>query len=83
MSLAEAKTEPRADIGAEMRAVGKAARGAARRLARATTAEKNKALGAMAAAIRAGEATILAENAVDLADAREAKIAGSFLDRLT
>ncbi len=83
MSLAEAKTEQRPDIGAEMRSVGRAARTAARRLARATTAEKNKALTAMAAAIRAGEATILAENALDLADAREGKLAGSFIDRLT
>jgi len=83
MSLAEAQTVPQVDIAAEMRAVGRAARAAARRLARATTAEKNKALAAMAAALRDGAPAILAENALDLADAREAKLAGSFLDRLT
>jgi glutamate-5-semialdehyde dehydrogenase len=83
MSLAEAKTERRPDIGAEMRAIGRAARGAARRLSRATAAEKNKALQAMAGAIRAGAEIILAENALDVADAKEARLAGSFLDRLT
>ncbi len=83
MSLAEAQTEAKPDIGAEMRAVGRAARVAARRLARATTSEKNKALAAMAAAIRDGVPAILAENALDLAAGQEAKLAGSFLDRLT
>ncbi len=83
MSLAEAPMERRSDIGAEMRVVGRAARSAARRLSRATTVEKNKALAAMAASIRESADVILAENALDLAAAREAKLAGSFLDRLT
>ncbi|MCB1502861.1 MAG: glutamate-5-semialdehyde dehydrogenase, partial [Bauldia sp.] len=83
MSLAEAETETRSDIGAQMRAVGRAARAAARRLARATTAEKNKALMAMATALRDRAAAILADNALDVADAKDAKLAGSFLDRLT
>ena len=83
MSLAEIQTEKRSDIGAEMRAVGRAARAAMRRLARATTADKNKALSAMAAAIREHAEVILAENALDVADARQATLAGSFLDRLT
>jgi glutamate-5-semialdehyde dehydrogenase len=84
MSLAEAETltEKRTDIGAEMRAVGRAARVAARRLSRATTAEKNKALLAMAAAIRENAEAILADNASEVAAAKEAKLAGSFLDRL-
>jgi len=83
MSLAEAPTEKRNDIGAEMRAVGRAARAAARRLSRATPAEKNKALAAMAASIRDSAEVILAENTLDVAAAKEAKVAGSFLDRLT
>ena len=83
MSLAEVHTEKRSDIGAEMRAVGRAARAAMRRLARATTAEKNKALAAMAAAIRENWDVILAEKALDVADGTQAKLAGSFLDRLT
>ncbi|HET7717297.1 MAG TPA: glutamate-5-semialdehyde dehydrogenase, partial [Bauldia sp.] len=66
-----------------MRAVGRAARAAARRLARATASDKNKALAAMARSIRENAEVILAENALDLADAREAKLVGSFIDRLT
>ena len=83
MSLAEVPTEKRTDIGAEMRAVGHAARTAARRLSRASTAEKNKALAAMAASIRENAEVILAENTLDVAAGKEAKLAGSFLDRLT
>ena len=87
MSLVEAQGESlapaRSDIAAEMRAAGRAARAASRRLALATTTEKNKALHAMAAAIRDGLPTILAENALDLTDAQLAKQAPSFIDRLT
>jgi glutamate-5-semialdehyde dehydrogenase len=83
MSLAEAETATKADVGAEMAAIGQAARNAARRLANATTAEKNRALVAMAAAIRQSVATILAENALDVADARQANLAASFIDRLS
>src|SRR5690606_27480736 len=48
-----------------------------------TTSEKNRALLAMAAAIREGVPTILAENAMDVTDAQAAKQAPSFIDRLT
>ncbi|MCB1496225.1 MAG: glutamate-5-semialdehyde dehydrogenase [Bauldia sp.] len=85
MSLAEARDDASAgaDIGAEMAAIGRAAKEAARRLANATTKEKNAALKAMAAAIRGNEEKILAENALDVTDAREAKTADAFVDRLT
>jgi glutamate-5-semialdehyde dehydrogenase len=84
MSLAEAHAvEKRPDIAVEMAAIGRAARAAQRRLARAATAEKDKALRAMASAIRSGADTILAENALDLAAAREAGMAAAFVDRLT
>ena len=84
MSLAEAQADASAgvDVATEMAAIGKAARTAARRLANATTKEKNAALRAMAKAIRQNSAAILAENALDVADAREAGSAGSFIDRL-
>jgi glutamate-5-semialdehyde dehydrogenase len=72
-----------ADVAAEMRAIGARARAAARRLALATTAEKNTALAGAAASIRRNEAAILAANALDVANARTAGIAGSFIDRLT
>jgi glutamate-5-semialdehyde dehydrogenase len=72
-----------ADVAAEMRAIGARARAAARRLALATTAEKNTALAGAAASIRRNEAAILAANALDVANARTAGITGSFIDRLT
>jgi glutamate-5-semialdehyde dehydrogenase len=84
MSVAAiAKPEAPADIATEMKAIGRAAREAARRLGVAMTKEKNAALAAMAAAIRKHAATILAENALDLADAAKEKLAASFIDRLT
>jgi len=66
-----------------MRELGRGARAAARELARANTAAKDRALGAMAAQIRSRAKEILAANA---ADARQAKKAGrdaAFVDRLT
>jgi glutamate-5-semialdehyde dehydrogenase len=72
-----------ADVAAEMRAIGARARAAARRLALATTAEKNTALAGAAASIRRNEAAILAANALDVANARTAGVTGSFIDRLT
>ena len=84
MSVAAiAKPEAPADIATGMNAIGRAAREAARRLGVATTKEKNAALAAMAAAIRRNAGTILAENALDLADAGKEKLAASFIDRLT
>jgi glutamate-5-semialdehyde dehydrogenase len=70
------------DIAAEMNAIGTAARGAARILANASSAAKNRALLAAAAALRRDEATILAENALDVADMKAEGAAASFIDRL-
>jgi glutamate-5-semialdehyde dehydrogenase len=58
------------------------ARKAARALARADTATKNRALAAMAAEIRSRSRDILAANAADVARARNAHDA-AFVDRLT
>jgi len=63
--------------------LGRQARLAARRLALATTAEKNAALLAMAVEIRNAAATIAAENAVDVTAAVERSLKPSFIDRLT
>lgn len=63
--------------------IGKRARTAARRLARASTAEKVAALTAMAAEVRARKAAILAANALDVALMRENDTAASYLDRGT
>lgn len=57
------------------------AKAACQALSRATTAEKNQALQAMAAALEAHEAEILCENAWDM-DAARGKISEVMLDRL-
>ncbi len=71
------------DVAAYMRRVGEAARAAARDVARADTAVKDRALRAMASAIRLGEPALLAANAEDVARAREAGHDTAFVDRLT
>ncbi len=70
------------DVAAYMRGVGALARDATRELARATTAQKNAALMHAATAIEKHSALILAENAKDVARAREAGHDTAFVDRL-
>jgi glutamate-5-semialdehyde dehydrogenase len=62
--------------------IGRRARAAAHVLALASTEQKVRALNAMAKAIRSAGRVILAQNALDLADARAAGRPGSFVDRL-
>jgi glutamate-5-semialdehyde dehydrogenase len=71
------------DIPAAMGEIGRNARTAARVLALATSAQKDRALERMAAAMRAQVAPILAANAEDIAEARAAGMSGAFLDRLS
>src|SRR3569623_1576055 len=71
------------DIAATMAEIGRRARAAGRVLALAPTAQMDRALAAMAQAIRAATARILTANAEDLAEARKAGATGAFLDRLT
>lgn len=63
--------------------IGKRARVAARRLARAATAEKVAALKAMAAEVRRRAPAILAANAEDVSAMTASGVAASFLDRGT
>jgi glutamate-5-semialdehyde dehydrogenase len=70
------------DIAAAMAEIGRRARAAARALALASSEQKNRALGSMAAAIRSQASLILAANAEDVAEARAAGVTGAFLDRL-
>jgi glutamate-5-semialdehyde dehydrogenase len=65
-----------------MRDIGREARKAAHILARTRAAQKNRALGAMAKAIRRARAAILAANAEDLAEAKSGGATAAFLDRL-
>lgn len=71
------------DIKAYMQTVGQQARAASRLMAKADTNAKNKALTAMASAIRRDAAKLIAANAKDLAEAREAGLEEALLDRLT
>jgi glutamate-5-semialdehyde dehydrogenase len=71
-----------ATLAAAMRQLGSDARAAARALALAPAAQKNRALGAMAKAVRAAGPAILAANAQDRDEAKAAGASPAFLDRL-
>src|SRR5262249_44285387 len=70
------------NIATLMGEIGERARSVARVLALATTAQKDRALAAMAAAIRARKAQILGANAEDMAEAKASGATSAFLDRL-
>jgi glutamate-5-semialdehyde dehydrogenase len=72
-----------ADVGAYMQGVGAAARTAARELARADTSAKNRALAAIATAIRNAAASLREANAEDVAAAKATGHDAAFVDRLT
>jgi glutamate-5-semialdehyde dehydrogenase len=81
--IAPLKTvESTTDVAGLMHDIGRRAKAAARVLALAGTAQKDDALTAMAAAIRAHKADILAANAQDLAEAKASGATAAFLDRL-
>ena len=65
-----------------MAGLGRRARDAARVLARASTAAKQRAIASAADALRAAEAAILAANVEDMALATEAGLSGAMIDRL-
>jgi glutamate-5-semialdehyde dehydrogenase len=65
-----------------MRAIGREARAAASRLELASSDQKNRALKAAAAALRASSHRILAANELDMRDAAAHGAAGAMLDRL-
>jgi len=70
------------DIAALMHGLGQGARAAARRVGTASAEQRNRALAAMATSLRQRAPAILAANRQDLADARAAGLAPSFIDRL-
>ena len=69
-------------VKAYMRQLGRGARAAARELARAETAAKDRALARMAAEIRAQAKAILAANAADVKQAKKAGRGAAFVERL-
>ena len=76
------KTVEGTDITALMHDIGQRARQAARALALAPAQQKDKALAAMAGAIRARTADILKANAEDVAEAKASGATAAFIDRL-
>ncbi len=70
------------DLAALMHDIGLRAKAAARVLAQAAPEQKNRALAAIARAIRADAAAIIAANAEDIAEARASGATPAFLDRL-
>jgi glutamate-5-semialdehyde dehydrogenase len=71
------------DVVSTLHGMGRAARSAARELARADSAAKNRALSAMAAVLRRDSAKICRANALDVAAASNARRDAAFIDRLT
>src|SRR6186713_524842 len=70
------------EIAAVMQPLGRDAVAAAAQLALASTATKNRALAAIAAALRTRKAALLAANALDMDAARAKGLSGAMLDRL-
>ena len=83
MSAPLKSIEGTGDIAACMAEIGRQARLAARALALAPAAQKDRALERMAAAVREQKSRILAANAEDIAEARGSGMTGAFLDRLS
>jgi len=70
------------DVKIYMQALGKQARDASRAIARADTNQKNRALLAIAAALRRDAAKLLEANARDMEQARSSGLDAALLDRL-
>src|SRR6202166_2834481 len=83
MSAPLKRIEGTGDIAAAMAEIGRQARAAARILALAPTAQKDRTLELMAGAIRAQTSRILAANAEDITEAKAGGLTGAFLDRLS
>jgi len=76
------KQDSTANVAALMQDMGRAARAAAQVLALAPTEQKNRALAAAAAALRAHRSDILAANGADMRSATARETSGALLDRL-
>jgi glutamate-5-semialdehyde dehydrogenase len=72
-----------ANVKQYMQQLGEQARAASRKMAQADTAAKNTALLAIADAILKNQATLLTENAKDVAAAHERGLEAALVDRLT
>jgi glutamate-5-semialdehyde dehydrogenase len=82
MSAANQRLESDAEVRAAMRAIGAEARSAARALAIAPTAQKNRALTAAARILRERASEIITANARDFAEGDAKGLTPALLDRL-
>src|SRR5258708_14189601 len=82
MTASRKAIDGRADLAGLMSDIARAARAAARTLALSSSEQKNRALDAMARAIRADAGMILAANAEDIAEAKAGGANAAFIDRL-
>jgi glutamate-5-semialdehyde dehydrogenase len=82
MTAPQHNADATGDLAATMADIGRRARAAARTLALASTEQKDRALAAMADALRTGKAAILAANAEDVAQAKAGAQTAAFVDRL-
>jgi glutamate-5-semialdehyde dehydrogenase len=82
MSMTTLREANTADVGAVMEQIGRAALDSAAVLAHATTQQKNTALLAAAAAVRAASGEILKANGQDMDVARAKDLSAALLDRL-
>ena len=82
MSAPLKSIEGTGDIAAALGEIGRQGRAAARVLALASTAQKDRALELMAGAIRGQVSRILSANAEDITEARSSGMSGALLDRL-
>jgi glutamate-5-semialdehyde dehydrogenase len=80
--MTTAREQMTVDLPSQMRELGRAARAAASRLARAGTAAKNTALEHAAESLRRREKAILEANRLDVEAARAAGLSKAMLDRL-
>jgi glutamate-5-semialdehyde dehydrogenase len=71
------------DVASYIHTVGRQARAAARVIARADTATKNRALKEMAAALERSRRQLLEANALDVAEAKRQQLEVAMIDRLT
>lgn len=70
-------------LKSHLQAIGFEARSASRHIARASTAEKNRALRIAASVLRREKAALLSANALDVSSAQSAGQDDAFIDRLT
>ncbi|MBX2997718.1 MAG: glutamate-5-semialdehyde dehydrogenase [Caldilineaceae bacterium] len=82
MITVEVPTQAHMDRSVDLQVMGRAARIASRQLATLTAARKNETLRAIADELEAQAETVMAQNALDIADGRANGLSDALIDRL-